>query len=477
MAALHSATLLEQLTALKQGQITSQELGQDTLRYLKAVNQRLNYVVTLTHPDSANLQGPLGGIPYALKDIFSTRGIKTTASSHILSDYVPVFDSTVYTKLKTAGAVMVAKSNLDELAMGGTGMNTAQGPALNPYDPLRMTGGSSGGSAGLVASGVVPFAIGSDTGDSVRKPAAFCGIVGMKPTWGAISRYGLFPFAPSLDHVGYFTRSVEDAAYLFDILAGYDTKDATSAKRTYVPTFPLSGDLKGRRIAVIRPIVESVSNPLVKQAFDDVTLQLKAAGATVDYVDFDLDLLKAVLPTYMVISSSEATSNDANLDGVKFGPRGQGLTIDEVILSTRTEGFSELVKRRFVLGSYCLSKEHKDKLFLRAQKVRRLMVERQLEILAQYDVYMAPASGDVAPTLKSTNNEKLSNQYLIAENYLALGNFSGLPSITIPSGFVNGLPIGINLTGRAFDEKTVFEIAFGMEQRLGLKNRSARVDS
>ncbi len=476
MATLHSATLLEQLTALRQGQTTTQELVQDTVCYLQDVNQHFNYVVTLTHQESVNLQGALGGIPYALKDIFSTRGIKTTASSNILSDYVPVFDSTVYTKLKNSGAVMIAKSNLDELAMGGTGMNTAHGPALNPYDPLRMTGGSSGGSAGLVASGVVPFAIGSDTGDSVRKPAAFCGIVGIKPTWGAISRYGLFPFAPSLDHVGYFTRSVEDASYLFDILAGYDEKDATSAKRTYAPTFPLKGDLNGRRIAVIQPIVESVSNPLVKQSFEHVVSQLQAAGAIVDRVDFDVNLLKSVLPTYMVISSSEATSNDANLDGIKFGPRGQGQTIDEVILSTRTEGFSELVKRRFVLGSYCLSKEHKDKLFLRAQKVRRLLVERQNEILNHYDVYMAPASGDVAPTLKSTNNEKLSNQYLIAENYLALGNFSGLPSITIPSGFVNGLPIGINLTGRAFDEKTLLEIAFGMERLTGLKNRSARVD-
>jgi aspartyl-tRNA(Asn)/glutamyl-tRNA(Gln) amidotransferase subunit A len=190
MVTLHSATLLEQLAALRQGQITSQELVQDTVRYLKDVNQRFNYVVTLTHQESVNPQGALGGVPYALKDIFSTRGIKTTASSNILSDYVPVFDSTVYTKLKNAGAVMIAKSNLDELAMGGTGMNTAHGPALNPYDPLRMTGGSSGGSAGLVASGVVPFAMGSDTGDSVRKPAAFCGIVGIKPTWGASSRYG-----------------------------------------------------------------------------------------------------------------------------------------------------------------------------------------------------------------------------------------------------------------------------------------------
>lgn len=469
-----SQTLLTQLQALREGRITSSDLVAETQREVLTVNKDFNYVVTLTSQETTNPQGPLGGVPYALKDIFSTQGICTTASSNILKDYVPVFDSTVYTKLKNAGAVMVAKANLDELAMGGTGMNTATGPALNPYNPLHMTGGSSGGSAGLVASGVVPFAIGSDTGDSVRKPAAFCGVVGMKPTWGAISRYGLFPFAPSLDHVAYFTRSVEDASYLFDILAGYDEKDATSAKRTYAPTFPLQGNLHGKRLAVIRPIVESVSNPAVRLAFEQALTQFTAAGAIVEWVDFDMNLLKAVLPTYMVISSSEATSNDANLDGIKFGPRGQGETIDDVILATRTEGFSELVKRRFVLGSYCLSKEHKEKLFLRAQKVRRLMVQRQLEILASYDVYLAPASGDIAPTLQSTNNEKLSNQYLIAENYLALGNFSGLPSITIPSGFMNGMPIGINLTGRAFDEKTVFEIAFGMEKLWDLKNRSVR---
>lgn len=467
------ATLLEQLSALQSGKITATDLFEKSQQIAKTVNAKFNYVVTFTELQKNLHSGPLAGIPYALKDIFSTKGILTTASSKILSDYVPVFNSTVFTKLSDAGASLLAKTNLDELAMGGTGMNTATTPALNPYDPTRMTGGSSGGSAGVVASGIVPFAIGSDTGDSVRKPASYCGIVGFKPTWGAISRYGLFPFAPSLDHVGYFTRSVEDAAYLFDILAGHDSKDATSSKHTHQKTFPLTPAVAGKRIAVIKPIVDAVANPLVKANFMKVVEVLKSLGAIVDEVHFDIDLLKAVLPTYMVISSSESTSNNANLDGIKFGPRANGNTIDEVVMNTRTQGFSELVKRRFVLGSYCLSKDHRDELFIRAQKVRRLMVEEQERILANFDVYMAPAAGDIAPTLVSTNNEKLSDQYLIAENYLALSNFSGMPSLTIPSGMVNRMPIGINITGKIFDEKTILEIALGLENALGTKNMKA----
>lgn len=463
------ATLLDQLHALQTQKITADQLKRDTQDYARTIDAKFHYLVTEVAPTAIG-KGALAGIPYVLKDNFSTRGMLTTASSKILSDYVPLFDATVYQKLTQAGAQLIGKASLDELAMGGTGMNTATVPALNPYDPLRMTGGSSGGSAGMVAAGVVPFAIGSDTGDSVRKPAAFCGIVGFKPSWGAISRFGLFPFAPSLDHVAYFTRSVEDSAYLFDVLAGYDPQDATSAQRQHTPTYPLQPVLKGKRIAVIKPIIDAVTSVDVKTNFANVVAQLRTAGAQVDEVAFDMQLLKAVLPTYMVISSSEATSNNANLDGIKFGPRGEGATIDEVVMKTRTDGFSELVKRRFVLGSYCLSKEHKEELFLRAQQVRRLLVQAQEKILTHYDAYLAPASGDVAPTLKSTNNEKLSDHYLIAENYLALSNFSGMPSITIPTGKVNGLPIGINLTSKVFDEKNVLEIAYGIETLLGTKN-------
>lgn len=464
-------TLLSQLKAIKNGEISAQSLFENTLKYAQEIDKKFNYFVTFPNTNKSAANGPLAGIPYALKDNFSTKGILTTASSNILRDYVPVFNATVYEKLSNAGAALIAKTNLDELAMGGTGMNTATTPALNPYDPSRMTGGSSGGSAGAVAAGVVPFALGSDTGDSIRKPAAYCGIVGFKPTWGAISRYGLFPFAPSLDHVGYFTRSVEDAAYLFDILAGHDDKDATSSIRVQNAVYPLNNSIKGKKIAVIKPIIDAVANPLVKANFSKVVELLKGLGAIVTEVSFSIELLKAVLPTYMVISASEATSNNANLDGIKFGPRGEGSTIDEVMMNTRTNGFSELVKRRFVLGSYCLSKDHKEELFLRAQKVRRLLVQEQEKILAHYDVYLAPAAGDIAPTLKSTNNEKLSDQYLIAENYLALSNFSGMPSLTIPSGFVNRMPVGVNLTGRPFDEKTVLEIALALETVLGTKNQ------
>lgn len=418
----------------------------------------------------------LWGIPYVLKDNFSTKDIPTSASSHILDGYVPVYDSEVYLRLKNKHAIMLGKTTLDELAMGGTGTTGRKGKTFNPYDKSHkhMIGGSSCGSAASVASGDAIFSIGSDTGDSVRKPASYAGLVGFKPSWGRISRFGLFPFAPSLDHVAYFTRCVSDAAILLSTLEGRDEKDSTSSTRSGDEYYKkLSGDIKGYNIAVLKQIFDSIDNNTVKETFLKTIDMLKSLGANVDFIDFDEKLLRAIYPTYIVISCAEATSNNANLDGIKFGPRYEGDTYEEVMMNARTKGFSELIRRRFVIGSYSLLRENQEELFLRAQKCRRLITDKINEILEKYDFIYLPASPTGAPLFDEAS-DKLSDKYLIADNHLAIGNFAGLPSITLPIGFDSGLPFGGNFTGRAFEELKVLNVAKALENITGYYNLYAK---
>ena len=417
---------------------------------------------------------PFWGIPYIAKDNFSTKDFETTGSSNILNGYVPLFNATVIEKLDNAGAILIAKSTLDELAMGGTGTTGHKGITYNSYDKEHnhLVGGSSCGSASATASGVVPFSLGSDTGDSVRKPASNVGLVGFKPSWGRISRYGLFPFAPSLDHVAYFTRNVEDAALALTLLSGHDDNDMTSSyKEVEDYSKYLSKDAKGFKVAIIKNVLDSISDKTIKEKFLETCNSLKERGICVDFVEIDEDLLKAIYPTYIVISCAEATSNNANLDGIKFGPRYEGDTYQEVMKKARTNGFSELIRRRFVIGSYALMRENQEELFLRAQKVRRIIVNKVNDILKEYDFIYLPASPTPAPLIKGSS-DKLSNEYLIADNHLAIANFAGLPSITLPIGFENGLPFGGNITGRAFEEGNVLAVAKTLEDITGLKGLS-----
>lgn len=429
------------------------------------------FAATLTEPEKDN---PLWGVPYFSKDNYSTKGIPSTASSNILNGYIPVYDATVITKLREAKAVLLGKTTLDELAMGGTGTTGHLGITYNPWDPThkRGVGGSSCGSAAAVAASIVPFALGSDTGDSVRKPASLAGLVGMKPTWGRISRYGLFPFAPSLDHVAYFSRDVYSSAVLLDVLSGRDLNDSTSSTK---PVERYEEDLDkpvaGMKIAVIKEIIDSITDVEIKKHFEKSIEAAKEQGIAVDFVSFDKQLLESIYITYMVISCAEATSNDANLDGIKFGPYQGGKSYQEVMFNARDKGFSELIKRRFVIGSYCLMRENQEELFLRAQRNRAKIVEKVNEILKDYDFIYLPASPTVAPLFESVS-DKLSDEYLMADNHLALGNFAGLPSITLPLFFKEGLPVGINIMGRAFEEKKLFQIAAAFERASGLANVS-----
>ena len=419
----------------------------------------------------------IDGIPYALKDNFSTKGILTTASSNILKDYIPVYDATVYKKLKDAGAVLVGNTVLDELAMGGTGTTGHTGSVKNPWDPSRQIGGSSSGSAASVALGIVPFSIGSDTGDSIRKPAAFGGVVGFKPTYGRISRYGLFAFASSLDHVGVFARNVKDTAIVTDIIKGKDERDMTSLPDeniNYVDN--LDNDIKGKKLFYIKEVVdldlykdageETIS---VLNKFYETVEKCKKLGFEVDEVSVDEKLLKAIYPSYMTISCAEATSNNSNLTGIIFGPRGEGKNINEIMFDARTKGFSELIKRRFIQGSYILQRENQERLFKNAQRLRRIIVDKMNEFYEKYDAMILPASGGIAPKFDS-EIDRMSDRYLILENHMAIANFGGFPSITIPNGMVNNMPIGLNITGACFKDSLTLNIANKIEEELGYKN-------
>lgn len=431
----------------------------------------LAFASSLTEVEKDNL---LWGIPYACKDNISTKGIETTASSNILNGYIPVFDATVIAKLKEAKAILIGKTTLDELAMGGTGTTGHKGWTYNPFDPshTRMIGGSSCGSAAAVAASIVPFSLGSDTGDSIRKPASYGGLVGLKPTWGRISRYGLFPFAPSLDHIGAFTRNVEDSAILLSALAGRDEKDTTSSSEPVENYTSKLGKNPQIRIAIIKEIIDCISDSYVLEAFDKFVNLLKKEGANIEYAHMDKRLLLSMHGTYCIISSAMATSNNANLDGIKFGPHQEGATYEECMRKARTIGFSEPIKRRFVLGSYCLFADNQVDYFLRAQRNRAKIVASVNDILKDYDLILAPA----APTVAHRFDEEidpLSDESLIPENHLVLGNFAGLPSITIPFALKDGLPLGVNFMGRAFEEGKLLSYASKAEGLTGLKGLSA----
>ena len=347
-------------------------------------------------------------------------------------------------------------------------------------------GGSSAGSASAVASGIVPFSIGSDTGDSIRKPACYGGIVGYKPTYGLVSRYGLFSFACSMDHVGCFTRSVKDAAIVIDAIKGKDDKDMTSIDSNDVSLYDsIDGNMKGKKLFYFKEMLEpetyqdSYDSELesVFTNFKNIIKTYENLGATVTPVSFDLKLLEAVFPTYFAISCAEATSNNSNLTGIIFGPRGEGDSIEEIMFNARTTGFGELIKRRFVLGSYILQRENQEKLFLNAQRVRRLIVEQLTELFKEYDGLILPASGGLPSKFETSSekvDDKLSRRYLILENHMAIGNFGGFPSITIPCGTIDNMPIGLSITSGVKKDVSCLSIAYALEETLPYKGQIAK---
>lgn len=485
-------TIEELLELLNKNEISSYDLVKESLDKAHNLQEKYNSFVTICDDNlelakEDNSKKLLKGIPCAIKDNISTKGILTTASSNILKDYVPFFDATSVINLKNNGAINIGKTVLDELAMGGSGTTGHTGVVKNPWDSSRLIGGSSAGSAAVVASGIVPFSLGSDTGDSIRKPACYGGIVGYKPTYGLVSRFGLFPFACSLDHVGCFTRSVKDAALVIDAIKGKDEKDMTSIDSSNMEIYKSIdiNNIKGKKLFYIDEIVnkDTYKDCMDKELedilnnFNSLVETYKQLGASVTPVSIDIKLLEAIFPTYFAISCAEATSNNSNLTGIIFGPRGEGESIEEIMFDARSKGFSELIKRRFVLGSFILQRENQEKLFLNAQRIRRILVEKLTSLFKEYDGLILPASGSIAPSFEQSSeevNSKLSTRYLLLENHMALGNFGGFPSITIPCGIVNNMPIGLSITSGVAKDIDCLNIAYALESKLPYKGQIAK---
>lgn len=414
----------------------------------------------------------LWGVPFLVKDNLSTKGIITSGSSNLLCDYVPLFDATVISRLVAQKAIPVAKVTLDELGMGGSGKTGHKGVTTNPYGKgeKREVGGSSSGSASGVASGYVPFALGSDTGDSIRKPASYAGLVGFKPTWGTISRYGLYSFTPSLDHIGFLTRSVFDAALLFDVVGGNDELDLTTTTKQLEKVVPnLTRNIKGKKFAVIKELIDQFEDQDIIKTFNELLVKLTKEGAVIETINVDINVLNAIFPTYFVISCAEAVSNNANLSGIIFGNGKKGDTYEDIMMNTRRDGFGLQVKSRFIMGNYFLKKENRPTHYDRALKTRNVIVKTFTEILKKYDAVLLPATPIVAPLIdevrKSTNE--------IAVNHLAVSNLGGFPSVTLPLGFKQGLPFGINVTSEPYRDAGLLNIAWNIEQLTGYYNVSA----
>ncbi|MCI5553231.1 MAG: aspartyl/glutamyl-tRNA amidotransferase subunit A [Tenericutes bacterium] len=469
--------------ALQKKEITSEELIKESLQKSHELQEKCNAFVTIL--DEAKeievTEDLLSGIPYGIKDNYSTKGILSTGSSNTLKDYIPFFTATAISNLESHGAVAVNKTVMDEFGMGGTGTTGHTGVVRNPWDKTRMCAGSSAGSACAVAAGVYPYATGSDTGDSIRKPAAYCGIVGYKPTYGMISRYGLFPFASSLDHCGVLTRNVEDAAIVVDAMKGIDKNDMTSWDSKNVHLLAsLTGNVKGKKLCYIKEICDISNYPDASEELKEHLENFKktvdlaiSLGMEVEEVSVDQTLLNAVASTYVVISCAEATSNMSNLTGFIFGPRGEGKTYIEQMKDYRTKGFSPLIKRRFVIGSYVLQAENKDRYFHNAQRVRRLLVDTWNKLFEKYDAVILPVGSGPAKHLDGSL-DILDKNTVALEEHLQIGNFGGYPSITIPNGFIDHMPVAFNITGKCYDDENVLNIAYAFENAMEYKNQIAK---
>ena len=413
--------------------------------------------------DAGEEMGPLAGVPIAIKDNMCTRGLKTTCASKMLEDFIPPYDATVIKSLKEAGAIILGKVNMDEFAMGGSTENSAFFKTHNPVNLDKVPGGSSGGSAAVVAGNLAPISLGSDTGGSIRQPASFCGIVGLKPTYGLVSRYGLVAFASSLDQIGPMTKDVTDTAILLNTLAGHDEMDSTSAKlekKDY--TKALVNDVKGLKIGIPKEYFEEGVNQEIKDKVMAAAEKFKELGATVE--ECSLPTTEYALPAYYIIACAEASSNLGRFDGIRYGYRTKNYeTMQDIFKNSRSEGFGEEVKRRIILGTYVLSSGYYDAYYKKAQKVRTLVKQGFDKAFEKYDLLLAPT----APMTAFDIDSKISNplEMYMADILTVPINIAGVPAISIPCGKdKDGLPIGMQLIGKHFDEETILRAAYTYEQ-------------
>lgn len=491
MTELVELTVAEARDGLKKKEFTAVELTEAHIKEMEK-GRSLNAFISETpeialerakHSDDKLAKGNAGlmeGIPIGMKDLFCTKGVRTTAGSYILHNFVPPYESTVSGKLQDAGTVMLGKMNMDEFAMGTANLTSYFGPVRNPYtrqndDAFLVPGGSSGGSAAAVASGMCMAATGSDTGGSIRTPASFCGIVGCKPTYGRASRFGIVSFASSLDQAGTMTRTVRDTAIMLEAMIGFDPKDSTSANLP-VPNFEkaLTGDVKGLRIGIPKEYNPDGLNAEVRRVWEDASAKLKAAGAEI--VDISLPSTMYALPTYYLIAPAEASSNLARYDGVRYGLRIDGKTLDEMYINTRTEGFGKEVKRRIMIGTCILLEGYYETCYLKAQKVRRLICQEFAEAFKKVDVILAPAAPETAFS-KDEDSVKDPLTMQLYDVFTVPSSLAGLPAISVPAGTSseNGLPIGLQVIGNSFDEETILRVAGAMESMSGMPIRPMRV--
>jgi aspartyl-tRNA(Asn)/glutamyl-tRNA(Gln) amidotransferase subunit A len=421
--------------------------------------------------DKNNIEGPLAGIPVAIKDNISTKDIQTTCASNILKGYIPPYDAHVIEKLKEAGAVVIGKTNMDEFAMGTSTETSFYGAVKNPWDLDRVPGGSSGGSAAAVAGGESPLALGSDTGGSVRCPASFCGVVGLKPTYGVISRYGLIAYANSLEQIGPFATSVRDIAALFDVVAGYDPRDSTSVDKKENFSSPLKNDVRGLKIGVPDEYFGEGTDKKVEKAVRDAIHTLEGLGAS--WKKVDMPHTKYALASYYIIAMSEASSNLARFDGMRYGLRTEDRDWHTTFSQVRAAGFGDEVKRRILLGTYALSAGYHDKYYLKALKVRTLIKQDFELAFRDVDVLITPTMPYPAFRLGEKIDDPLS-LYLADVDTVPI-NLAGVPSISVPCGFSDALPIGMQIIGKHFDEATILRTAYTFEENSDFHNKQPEV--
>lgn len=470
---------VELATAIKEGKATAVEAMEAVLSRIDAMEEKINAYVTIDRDaaleeaqeaqkkiEAGVLTGALAGVPMAVKDNLCTEGMLTTCASKILGNFVPAFSAEAVVKLKQAGAVMIGKTNMDEFAMGSTTETSAFGETKNPWNLEYVPGGSSGGSAAAVASNECFFAVGSDTGGSIRQPASFCGVVGLKPTYGTVSRYGLIAYGSSLDQIGPLTKNVSDCAAVLEVLAGHDTKDSTSIQREDTDfTSALVLDVAGLRIGIPRDYFGEGLDLEVKTAVLAAAQALAAAGAIVE--EFDLSLVEYAIPTYYTIAAAEASSNLERFDGVKYGyrtPEFDGL--HNMYKKTRSEGFGAEVKRRIMLGSFVLSSGYYDAYYLKALKVKAMIKKAFDDAFANYDLILGPVAPTTAPRLGESLSDPL--KMYLGDIYTISVNLAGLPGISVPCGTdKKGLPIGLQLIADRFCEKKLIQAAYTYEKLRG----------
>ena len=472
-------TAVELAGQIKSGKTTAVEAMEAVIANIDSKEEELNCYVTFdteaslsaakeaqTQIEAGELTGPLAGVPIAIKDNMCTEGVLTTCSSKILGNFIPQFSSEAVKRIEEAGAVVIGKTNMDEFAMGSTTETSAYGPTKNPWNTEHVPGGSSGGSAAAVAANECFCALGSDTGGSIRQPASYCGVVGMKPTYGTVSRYGLIAYGSSLDQIGPLCKDVTDCATIMEVIASHDKKDSTSVERKDTDfTSALVDDVAGMRIGIPRDYFGEGLDPQVKEAVLSAAEVLKSKGAIVE--EFDLSLVEYAIPTYYTIAAAEASSNLERFDGVKYGFRAKDYDgLHSMYKKTRSEGFGPEVKRRIMLGSFVLSSGYYDAYYLKALRVKAMIKKAFDEAFAKYDVILGPVAPTTAPKLGSSLADPI--KMYLGDIYTISVNLAGLPGISVPCGKDdNGLPIGVQLIGDCFNEKKLIQTAYAYEQARG----------